>query len=241
MLVALIPLVADIVAAGKPPGGELTGCPSPRIRLGEQTTSTLLVTNPGPRRFRGALKIRGSRRREPVRQSIAGCARGRSRASSPRCIRRAAVTGPAIRVTVRRPGLLGLGGRQRSVAVGGGVTPCRRSDRVNTCRRGWPGCVSSTAARPSGSAGRAPEFDSLRDYVEGDDVRSIDWRATARRRSTWCRGSPNATGTSSWCSTPRVRARPAWAMHPGSTHRWTPRCCWPPSRPTPVTGGPDRR
>jgi uncharacterized protein (DUF58 family) len=25
------------------------------------------------------------------------------------------------------------------------------------------------------------EFDSLRDYVDGDDVRSIDWRATARR------------------------------------------------------------
>jgi uncharacterized protein (DUF58 family) len=37
--------------------------------------------------------------------------------------------------------------------------------------------------------GQGTEFDSLRDYVEGDDVRSIDWRATARRRSvvvrTW--------------------------------------------------------
>ena len=29
--------------------------------------------------------------------------------------------------------------------------------------------------------GQGTEFDSLRDYVEGDDVRSIDWRATARR------------------------------------------------------------
>src|SRR5690625_987970 len=29
--------------------------------------------------------------------------------------------------------------------------------------------------------GQGTEFDSLREYVPGDDVRSIDWRATARR------------------------------------------------------------
>jgi uncharacterized protein (DUF58 family) len=29
--------------------------------------------------------------------------------------------------------------------------------------------------------GQGTEFDALRDYVPGDDVRSIDWRATARR------------------------------------------------------------
>jgi len=37
--------------------------------------------------------------------------------------------------------------------------------------------------------GEGTEFDSLREYVVGDDVRSIDWRATARRREvvvrTW--------------------------------------------------------
>jgi uncharacterized protein (DUF58 family) len=37
--------------------------------------------------------------------------------------------------------------------------------------------------------GAGTEFDSLRDYVRGDDVRSIDWRATARRQGvvvrTW--------------------------------------------------------
>jgi len=30
--------------------------------------------------------------------------------------------------------------------------------------------------------GQGTEFDSLREYVRGDDVRSIDWRATARAR-----------------------------------------------------------
>lgn len=29
--------------------------------------------------------------------------------------------------------------------------------------------------------GQGTEFDTLREYVDGDDVRSIDWRATARR------------------------------------------------------------
>src|SRR5690625_6020018 len=29
--------------------------------------------------------------------------------------------------------------------------------------------------------GQGTEFDSLREYVPGDDVRSIDWRASARR------------------------------------------------------------
>jgi uncharacterized protein (DUF58 family) len=37
--------------------------------------------------------------------------------------------------------------------------------------------------------GQGSEFDSLRDYVLGDDARSIDWRATARRQNvvvrTW--------------------------------------------------------
>ena len=37
--------------------------------------------------------------------------------------------------------------------------------------------------------GQGTEFDSLREYVDGDDVRSIDWRATARRQAvvvrTW--------------------------------------------------------
>jgi uncharacterized protein (DUF58 family) len=35
--------------------------------------------------------------------------------------------------------------------------------------------------------GQGSEFDSLREYVIGDDVRSIDWRSTARRRDVMVR------------------------------------------------------
>ena len=51
-----------------------------------------------------------------------------------------------------------------------------------TSRRGSRGCASSTAAPALMMRGQGTEFDSLREYVRGDDVRSIDWRATARRR-----------------------------------------------------------
>ena len=57
---------------------------------------------------------------------------------------------------------------------------CPRSRRASTCRPSWPGCASSTAGRRCMVRGQGTEFDSLREYVDGDDVRSIDWRATAR-------------------------------------------------------------
>ena len=58
---------------------------------------------------------------------------------------------------------------------------CRRSCRASTCRRGWPNCARSTGCCRRLIRGQGTEFDSLREYVVGDDVRSIDWRATARR------------------------------------------------------------
>ena len=50
-----------------------------------------------------------------------------------------------------------------------------------TCRQNCASCGSSTARAAVQIRGAGTEFDSLRDYVRGDDVRSIDWRATARR------------------------------------------------------------
>lgn len=41
--------------------------------------------------------------------------------------------------------------------------------------------LASLGVKPSRQRGEGMEFESLRDYVPGDDPRRIDWRATARR------------------------------------------------------------
>ncbi len=47
--------------------------------------------------------------------------------------------------------------------------------------------LSTIGLRRSRRLGTDNEFERLRDYIEGDDPRHIDWRATARRRKLTCR------------------------------------------------------
>jgi uncharacterized protein (DUF58 family) len=92
-------------------------------------------------------------------------------------------------VVVRSVGPLGVAARQASVAAPGSVRvlPEFRS------RKHLPGKLARLRELEGRTAlhirGQGTEFDSLRDYVDGDDVRSIDWRASARRRQvvvrTW--------------------------------------------------------
>ena len=84
-------------------------------------------------------------------------------------------------VTVRTLGPLGIAGRQASVDVPGTV----RVLPPFHSRRHLPSRLARLRQIDGRSAvrvrGQGTEFDSLREYVEGDDVRSIDWRASARR------------------------------------------------------------
>lgn len=85
-------------------------------------------------------------------------------------------------VTVRSLGPLGMAGRQvtHRVAHAVRVLPEFRS------RKHLPAALQRLRELDGATAvqlrGAGTEFDSLRDYVRGDDVRSIDWRATARRQ-----------------------------------------------------------
>ncbi len=86
----------------------------------------------------------------------------------------------AARVTVRSLGPLGLAARQGSHEV-----PWRlRVLPPFTSRRHLPSRLARLRELDGRTAvmvrGQGTEFDSLREYVVGDDVRSIDWRATAR-------------------------------------------------------------
>ncbi|MCW2914160.1 MAG: hypothetical protein JWN52_2228 [Actinomycetia bacterium] len=87
----------------------------------------------------------------------------------------------AATVTVRSTGPLGLAARQLS-------RPVPWTLRVLPgfpSRRHLPGKLAKlrelTGNHIALIRGQGTEFDSLREYVDGDDVRSIDWRATARR------------------------------------------------------------
>ena len=87
--------------------------------------------------------------------------------------------GPA-RLTCRRPfGLaeLRLEAAAESLVVAPSLAPARRAELALATAR-----ASSAGVHRLRMLGTGREFDRLRDYVPGDDVRHVDWRATARRR-----------------------------------------------------------
>ncbi|WP_159619693.1 DUF58 domain-containing protein [Ruania rhizosphaerae] len=152
------------------------------VRRGEQVESVLTVTNLGRRTLRGLVRdawqptagATGNRHRLRIRPEEA------QRVRTPlRPTRRGDVR--ADRVTVRSYGPLGLAARQSSREVPGIV----RVLPEFASRRHLPSRLARLREMDGRTAvnvrGQGTEFDSLREYVVGDDVRAIDWRATARR------------------------------------------------------------
>ena len=182
VVVALL-VLADVLLAGSPAALDLTRSPSAQVVLGESTSTSLLVRNDGRRRVRALIR--------DAWQPSAGAGGSRHTASLPSGesarlttrltpVRRGDRS--ADRATVRSYGPLGLAARQRSVAVPGTV----RALPAFPSRRHLPSRLRALRQIDGRAAvrvrGQGTEFDSLRDYVDGDDVRSLDWRATARRQ-----------------------------------------------------------
>jgi uncharacterized protein (DUF58 family) len=153
-----------------------------RTRLGETAVVRLSVTNPSTRTLRATV-------RDAWPPSAGAAPRTQRITVSPgdrrviettlRPTRRG--TRVPDRVTIRSVGPLGLAGRQGYHRAGWSVQvlPAFRS-RVHlpaklSRLRELEGTASALLR------GHGTEFDSLREYVVGDDTRSIDWRATARR------------------------------------------------------------
>jgi uncharacterized protein (DUF58 family) len=93
---------------------------------------------------------------------------------------------PAVRVTTRSYGPLGLAYRQRSRRWNTMRTPAWNLRVLPhfPSRRILPEKLARMrvidGSQVTRGRGQGTEFDALRSYVLGDDVRSIDWRATAR-------------------------------------------------------------
>ncbi|MFC4058065.1 DUF58 domain-containing protein [Planomonospora corallina] len=190
LLVLAALVVVDLLLAGSVRALRLERSGEQRVRLGESARLTLTVTNPGPRRVRGLIR--------DAWPPSAGAQPARQRLDVPAGERRRMVTTltPVRRgdrvsavVTVRSVGPLGLAARQGSHTVPWTV----RVLPPFLSRRHLPARLSRLreleGRTPVMIRGQGTEFDSLREYVPGDDVRSIDWRATARRNDvvvrTW--------------------------------------------------------
>lgn len=183
LLIALaIVVVVDAGLAASTRGLRYTRSPDTSARLAQQVNVGLLIHNDGRRRFRGQIRdawppsARAQPRIHPVDIPPGQHQHVQTRLwPVRRGDQRAAV------VTARSIGPLGLAGRQGSRPVPGQarVLPPFLS------RKHLPSRLAKLreidGLLPTLIRGQGTEFDSLREYVVGDDVRSIDWRATARR------------------------------------------------------------
>ncbi|MDL4814642.1 DUF58 domain-containing protein [Actinomadura opuntiae] len=180
--VLLLGVVADLALAGNVRALRFHRSGDTAVRLGETAQVTLVVENLGRRRLKARLRDvwppsaaatprmvhvdvpAGERRR--VDMTLTPTRRGDRR---------------AVTVVVRSVGPLGLAARQLSRSAPWTV----RALPAFPSRRHLPAKLARlrelTGAHVALIRGQGTEFDSLREYVDGDDVRSIDWRATARR------------------------------------------------------------
>jgi len=173
----------DLMLAASPRQLTLERAQPGVVRLGETVQTLLHVTNGGRRRMRAIVRDgwEPSAGATPSRQEVSiPVAERRTLGTLLTPLRRGSRRSD--QVTVRSFGPLGLVARQitfRSVGTLTVLPPfnARKHLPSRLARLRELDGMTSVMVR-----GQGTEFDSLRDYVRGDDVRSIDWRATARRR-----------------------------------------------------------
>jgi uncharacterized protein (DUF58 family) len=183
LLLALILLVLiDVGLAGSPRALRLERAGDTSARLGQPVDAVLHLHNDGSRRFRGVLRDAWppSGDAQPRAHDVV-LRPGKSETVATRLTPRRRGDQRSGVVTTRSIGPLGLAGRQRSHPVPGQI----RILPPFLSRKHLPSRLAKLreidGLLPVLIRGHGTEFDSLREYVVGDDVRSIDWRATARR------------------------------------------------------------
>ncbi len=159
-----------------------------QVRLGDTAEVTLTVTNTSLRTLRGLVRdawVPSAGADEPYAHLVE-----LEPDESAELITRLTPTRrgdrPAVRVTIRSYGPFGLAFRQTSHRRAAALTPPWTLTALPPfhARKFLPEKLSRLRVIDghlvTRGRGQGTEFDSLREYVVGDDVRSIDWRGTAR-------------------------------------------------------------
>lgn len=184
LALALLALT-DVLLAGSPRAVRVERVPTEAVRLEQSAEAATDLHNTGSRRLRGSVKDgwqptagatepihaidipRGSEQR--IRTALMPQRRGEL---------------SSLHVAIRTMGPMGIAGRQVSHEVPHTLRvlpPFRSRKHLPSKLQRLRELDGQTAVQLRGAG---TEFDSLRDYVRGDDIRSIDWRATARKRGT---------------------------------------------------------
>ncbi|MBO0979412.1 DUF58 domain-containing protein [Microbacterium sp. SD291] len=178
----------DVLLAPSPRAVGVTRKVPARARLGEPVPVSVALHNQGPRTLHALIR--------DAWQPTAGAGEERQRLSVPPGERRRVAIPLLPRrrgelvsefVMIRSRGPLGLAGRQARHTVRGAI----RVLPAFSSRKHLPSRLARLRELDGNTSiqvrGQGTEFDSLREYVRGDDVRSIDWRATARAGTTMLR------------------------------------------------------
>jgi uncharacterized protein (DUF58 family) len=181
-------IAADLLLAAAIRPLVMTRSGDTRVRLGETATVTLTINNPSPRTLRAVIRDAWPPSAGAAPRHMTATIPGRGQTTLTTHLQptrrgdRAAAS-----VTVRSHGPLGLAARQvrRTAPWTVRALPPFRS------RRHLPEKLARLreldGLHRSLIRGQGSEFDSLREYVPGDDVRSIDWRGTARHQDVLVR------------------------------------------------------
>ncbi|MBQ3359524.1 MAG: DUF58 domain-containing protein [Microbacterium sp.] len=181
-------VVIDVVFSASPRSVTVTRRVPARARLGEAVPVSVAVHNHGSRELHALLRDawQPTAGAGTARQTLDIPSGERRRVDIPLLPRRRGELVSEF-VVIRSRGPLGLAGRQAIHRVRGAI----RVLPAFSSRKHLPSRLARLRELDGNTSiqvrGQGTEFDSLREYVRGDDVRSIDWRATARAGTTMLR------------------------------------------------------
>jgi uncharacterized protein (DUF58 family) len=181
-VILLVAVGVDATIAARVRRQRISRSGDSRVMLGGSGNVSMTIANEDTRALRATVRDawRPSAGATPGRVALFIPAGGQVTLTTTLAPQRRGDTAPD-RVTIRSLGPLGLAGRQgyQRIPWSVRVLPAFPSRRLLPAKLGL--LRQLDGLHRALTRGEGTEFDSLREYVLGDDVRSIDWRSSARR------------------------------------------------------------